>query len=361
MIHDYLIFLRFCLSDDAEMPAVADSINWHALYDFAKKQAIAGIYWQGVKRVRGNNKPTDEDVLEWMALSKGLERKNKVADEKVAWVTNNFRIEGFRTCLLKGQGNALMYPQPYSRTSGDIDIWVEGGDKKVISYVHSITPGTKACYHHVAFRKAGNIDIEVHYRPSWLNNPYNNKRLQEWFVDHSDACFQPRNGNAVEEKARQLGFNVPTWEFNVVFQLCHIYNHLLHEGIGLRQIIDYYYLLKNMETKPTEMTATLQPLGLLTIGRAVMWVLHEVLGLDEQYLICPPDATHGKMLLKEIMAGGNFGHHDDRILSGSYSSPLKANIQRFVRDIRMMRYYPGETLWEPWFRIYHFFWSRKHQ
>lgn len=356
---EYLEFLKFCLNDEAVMPDVANSINWHELREFAKKQAIAGIFWQGVEKVQGKNKPTDDDVLEWMSTIKRLEKNNKTADEKVAWVTKNFKTEGFRSCLLKGQGNALMYPNPARRTSGDIDIWVEGGDKKVIAYVHSITPHTKACYHHVDFRKAGDIAIEVHYRPSWLNNPYDNKRLQQWFLDHSDACFQPRSNNAIEEKARQMGFNIPTWEFNVVFQLCHIYNHLLHEGIGLRQLIDYFYLLKCREGAAIDMTETLKPLGLATIGGATAWVMKEVLGLPDRYQVCPPDARRGMMLLKEVLAGGNFGHHDDRLLSGSYASPVKANLQRIVRDLRMMRYYPSETLWEPWFRVWHYFWRRR--
>lgn len=359
MFPSFLQFLKFCLSDDTETPDVADSINWHELRSFAKKQAIAGIYWQGVQRVRGKNKPTDDDVLEWMSTVKALEKKNKTVDEKAAWVTKNFLKEGFRTCLLKGQGNALMYPHPHSRTSGDIDIWVEGGDKKVIAYIHSITPGTKACYHHIDFRKSDDVEIEVHYRPSWLNNPYDNKRLQQWFLDHSDVCFQPRNGNSIEQQAQQMGFNIPTWEFNVVFQLCHIYNHLLHEGIGLRQLIDYFYLLKSREGEHVDMTATLKPLGLATIGGAVAWVLQEVLGLQEDYLVVVPNERRGKMLLREMLAGGNFGHHDDRTLSGAYASPIKANLQRFVRDLRMMRYYPSETLWEPWFRVWHYFWRRR--
>jgi len=355
----YLAFLKFCLNDEAVIPDVADSINWHDLREFAKKQAIAGIYWQGIEKVRGKNKPTDDDVLEWMGTCKKLEKRNKNVDEIAAWVTKNFKTEGFRTCLLKGQGNALMYPTPSLRTPGDIDIWVEGDDKKVIAYIHSITPGTKACYHHVDFRKKDDVEIEVHYRPSWLNNPFNNKRLQQWFISHSDACFQSRNSSAVERKAQEKGFNIPTWEFNVVFQLCHIYNHLLHEGIGLRQLIDYFYLLKSREGAPTDMTDTLKEMGMATIGGAVAWVMKEVLGLEEEYLVTAPDSKRGRMLLKEMLAGGNFGHFDDRTLSGSYASPVKANLQRLVRDIRMMRYYPSETIWEPWFRVWHYFWRRR--
>ena len=36
---------------------------------------------------------------------------------------------------------------------------------------------------------------------------------------------------------------IPTVEFNLIFQLTHIFSHLMNEGIGLRQLVDYYYVL----------------------------------------------------------------------------------------------------------------------
>ena len=52
-----------------------------------------------------------------------------------------------------------MYPNPYSHTPGDIDIWVEGGDKRVISFVRSISPHEKACYHHIEFPSYKGVEV----------------------------------------------------------------------------------------------------------------------------------------------------------------------------------------------------------
>ena len=41
---------------------------------------------------------------------------------------------GFPNCILKGQGNALMYPDPYARVPGDIDIWLDGGREKILDF-----------------------------------------------------------------------------------------------------------------------------------------------------------------------------------------------------------------------------------
>ena len=57
-----------------------------------------------------------------------------------AKVCRNFEQEGFRCCILKGQGNALLYPDPYMRTPGDIDIYLEGGRKRIMEYVNRVCP-----------------------------------------------------------------------------------------------------------------------------------------------------------------------------------------------------------------------------
>ena len=153
--HPYLEFLRYCLDDNTPLPSSTANIEWTELYDFAVKQTAEATFWHGIQWMDRENgvKLSDVQVLAWMARREKIARRNKMVNEKVVWVWNNFRREGFRSCLLKGQGNGLFYPEPLMRTSGDIDIWVEGGDKKVIAYVDSIQPGFKRVYHHIEFRK----------------------------------------------------------------------------------------------------------------------------------------------------------------------------------------------------------------
>ena len=91
---------------------------------------------------------------------------------------------------------------------------------------------------------------------------------------------------------------------------------------------------------------------------AVMYVLHEVLGLSEEKMIAPMDSKLGKLLLSEILIGGNFGQYDERY--GFGHGAIGHNFQRLCRDCRLMRYYPAEALSEPIFRVWHFFWRRLH-
>ncbi len=350
----YLEFLRYSVDSTYPLPASAKDICWEDLYKFARKQAVEAIYWHGIKRMdqEAHVKLSDVEVLSWMARVRKIERRSDKVHEKIQWVWNNFNKEGFRSCLLKGMGNALLYPQPGMRAPGDIDIWVEGGDRKVIAYVDSIKPGFKRVYHHIDFFKFDKISTEVHYRPSWMSSPIHNRRLQRWFEAHSDACFS----NYLEEE----GFSVPTYEFNTVYQLSHIYSHLLREGVGLRHIVDYYYLMCSGKEKPRIGQRELRHLGIHKIAGAVSWVLHEILGLEEKYLPCAPDEKRGRLLLTEILQGGNLGKHDERFLGGKGKNATSHNLNITFRDFRLLRYFPSECLWEPWFRIWHFFWRKRH-
>ena len=232
-------FLRFCISSAKDIPDSLKEVDWKELYAIAKKQCLVGVLFDGIKKLPveyvGMKK---ELLLQWMAESQMLEKANARLNDAAIHVSEWFRKKGFRTCILKGQGNALMYPNPYSRTPGDIDIWVEGGDKRVISFVRSISPHEKACYHHIEFPSYKGVEVEVHYRPSFLLCFWHNRKLQKYYDRVKEDQFSHR---VILVKQEEVA--IPAVEFNLIFQLTHIFTHLMNEGIGLRQLLDYYYVL----------------------------------------------------------------------------------------------------------------------
>ena len=232
-------FLRFCIGSDSEIPSSLKEADWKELYAIAKKQCLVGVLFDGIKKLPAEHVGTKKEILlQWMAGSQMLEKANVRLNDAAIQVSEWFRKKGFRTCILKGQGNALMYPNPYSRTPGDIDIWVEGGDKRVISFVRSISPHEKACYHHIEFPSYKGVKVEVHYRPSFLLCFWHNRKLQKYYERVKEEQFSHR-----VMLGEQGEIAIPTAEFNLIFQLTHIYAHLMNEGIGLRQLVDYYYVL----------------------------------------------------------------------------------------------------------------------
>ena len=232
-------FLRFCIGSAKEIPDSLREADWEELYAIAKKQCLVGVLFDGIKKLPAEHVGMKKKLLlQWMAESQMLEKANVRLNDAAIQISEWFRKKGFRTCILKGQGNALMYPNHYSRTPGDIDIWVEGGDKRVISFVRSISPHEKACYHHIEFPSYKGVEVEVHYRPSFLLCFWHNRKLQKYYERVKEEQFSHR-----VMLGEQGEIAVPTAEFNLIFQLTHIYAHLMNEGIGLRQLVDYYYVI----------------------------------------------------------------------------------------------------------------------
>ena len=232
-------FLRFCIGSAKEIPSSLKEADWKELYAITKKQCLVGVLFDGIKKLPAEHVGMKKELLlQWMAESQMLEKANVRLNDAAIQVSEWFRKKGFRTCILKGQGNALMYPNPYSRTPGDIDIWVEGEDKRVISFVRSISPHEKACYHHIEFPSYKGVEVEVHYRPSFLLCFWHNRKLQKYYERVKEEQFSHR-----VMLGEQGEIAIPTAEFNLIFQLTHIFSHLMNEGIGLRQLLDYYYVI----------------------------------------------------------------------------------------------------------------------
>ena len=232
-------FLRFCIGSAKEIPGSLKEADWKELYAIAKKQCLVGVLFDGIKKLPAEHVGMKKELLlQWMAESQMLEKANVRLNDAAIQVSEWFRKKGFRTCILKGQGNALLYPNPYSRTPGDIDIWVDGDDKRVISFVRSISPHEKACYHHIEFPSYKGVEAEVHYRPSFLVGFWHNRKLQKYYERVKEEQFSHR-----VMLGEQGEIAIPMVEFNLIFQLTHIFSHLMNEGIGLRHLVDYYFVL----------------------------------------------------------------------------------------------------------------------
>ena len=444
-------FLRFSLGLEGEVKGLLDgrkgSFDWDACYQFAKRQTLVGVLFDGIQRLPKELAPARPLLLRWLSDSESIRRRNMRMDRASAYIYNMVCAAGFRCCILKGQGNALLYPHPSSRIPGDVDVWVMANREELRHIALSLTEGDgsslQESLNHIGLTVHG-VSVELHSTPALLNSPLHNSRLQKWLKRNAD--LQCSNRIALPNNAGEVA--VPTVSFNIIYQLCHLFHHCFYEGVGLRQIVDYYFVLMNtdfsgntdeasgntdgvsgntdedgvlsntdftdntdriggnaesdgslMNTDCTDFTDSssgdfegdgcllntdcadfldsssgglgevdsggalvalqeeLKWLGLGEFAGAVMYVLREVMGLDEKRMICAPDERRGRLLLEEIMAGGNFGHYDTRNHFGQ--GALWHNIQRFRRDWRMLRFYPSEALSEPLFRACHFLWRWK--
>lgn len=348
---------------------------WSSLLDMAVKQGLVGICGSAIERLPDGQRPPRVVALKWAFLVNKIELRNKWLNVKCCELTELLDSDGFCSSILKGQGIATLYPEPLRRQSGDIDILVRIKDAaadsccmdEIVEYVRRHSEEPEIVYHHAGLRAAfrrmpdgrvayvdscdeDDIEVEMHYRPSWFYSPLRNHRFQKWAMAQAYPGCLCKSSDGV--------FFMPDIEYNAVYILVHIYRHLFDEGIGLRQLLDYYYVLMHLcyDCRIDAVTRTLSQLGMTRFCRAVMFVLHHVFGLDERHMILRPDEKEGRFLLEEIMTAGNFGHYDER----SKPRPNESLIARFVRRqkrvARFLLHYPEETVCAPFWTMWQWTW-----
>ena len=470
-MNDIFGTLQYCLGYKGDISNVVASMDWQKLYSFASKQAILGLCFEGVERL-GEEYPKElkknpiekKLLMTWMGKSQQIRRQNIKVNAVAGKLFSMLREDGFRCCILKGQGNALMYPNPYSRTPGDIDVWVNASREEITEYAKChFKLEDDIRFHHLETTMDG-VPVELHFFPCIMNNPIYHARLQKWFRRNAD--LQCSHIVGLPDGAGDIA--IPTTAFNVIYQLTHLYHHFFDEGIGMRQIIDYFLVVNDFSKNvflnndlsnhpvnfsnhpvplskegstfspsPSSMVFTppsvppfpgdrnlrsgdvtapsrcseplrskdggpskvspncagwdrlaiegdnsagsttvvtfsastalvvvqreLKHLGLWKFAGAVMYVLHEALGLPEEKMIAPMDEKRGKLLLAEILNGGNFGRHFTKYGHFTQQGMAKKYFLKIWRNMHFVRYYPAEALSEPIFRTWHFFWRLKHR
>ena len=478
----FFAFLRYCLGYKGDMSSVVTGMDWQELYSFASKQALQGLCFEGIERL-GEEYPEKlkqnpigrELLMTWMGKAQQIRRQNRKVNTVASKLFSMLREDGLRCCVLKGQGNALMYPNPYSRTPGDIDVWIDASRERIMEYAQKkFELGDDIRLQHLETSLEG-VPVELHFFPCSMNNPIYHARLQKWFRRNAD--LQCSHIVGLPDGAGDIA--IPTTAFNVIYQLTHLYHHFFDEGIGMRQIIDYFLVVNDFSKNvfldndlsnhpvplskegstfspsPSSMVFTppsvppfpgdrnlrsgdvtapsrcseplrskdggpskvspdcagwdrldaigaskpspncagwdrlaiegdnsagstavvtssastalvvvqreLKYLGLWKFAGAVMYVLHEALGLSEEKMIAPMDAKRGKLLLAEILNGGNFGKHFTKYGGFTHQSMGKKYFLKIWRNMHFVRFFPAEALSEPIFRTWHFFWRMKYK
>ena len=434
-------FLQVAMGNRKSLSVGITDADWQQLFDYCKRQALIGVGFTAVEKLHavGVVCPTALK-MKWMALALQIEQRNEKITKQCVELTKKYEHDGLQCCILKGQGNLQNYPEELRmrRMPGDIDVWcippkdgldiaVATGNKDVeyvnyrgvnavIEYARmqfrlcGIDKQPRAIYHHIDAPSIEGTEVEIHYKPSFCRSLIRNRRMQKYFADYAYEC---------SKNNCRYGFPVPTTSVNVVYQMCHLFNHYFHEGIGLRQLMDYYYTLKiwhndleekkELESKgmlieghgsavmsPSEVMSVLRSFGMGKFAGAVMFVIHEVFENEEcrmkneecilneecrmkkqrsaaegkaykecseadiPWMICEPKEKEGRKLLEEIMKVGNFGQYDERGKEFKNGGMVKHGVWKLKRVMRLVRSYPEEALWEPVFRAWHLGWRLFH-
>ena len=376
VIKDFFLILQSAIGENVRLTHCLSHDEWEEMFGLAKKQALLGLAFEGVKKLPKDQWPQGDIVLKWTMATEQVKRQNLQTTNVCLRLNDIFAKEGFDTCILKGQANHVYYDRLIDgvslgmlRVCGDVDAWIWPKGKilhpvkNIIGYCQRKKILLSLCHLHAEVKPIGGVPIEIHFRPSFLNAPWRNRNFQRVF---KNAVFDSAKIDdiGVVKKLRV--------DYDLIFQMNHIYRHLLDEGVGLRQVFDFYVLLKDYNKEryvrtelmgKEEMMKIISSCGMKRFATALMYVLKDIFHGDNEELICGISEKDGLFLLNEIMMAGNFGHYDIRmneikVRKGKFSFQLQRALRRFMRNLRFLSSYPEEVTCEPFARIAHFMWRK---
>ena len=398
--------IRVALGKQERLSRVPSKKEWGRLSKMAERQRLLGICFYGVKKVASpvynendNENENDKKISipgelydYWLGTAALIQQQNQRMNKYTEETVKLFRENGFPCCVMKGQSVARLYSLDENdndnesnslgmfRQSGDIDLWVAGGREKLCEFsIQRFGRVDGMTYHDVHIPLWKETEVEAHFKPGNMFNPFHDKKLQKFFKQ-----YEPTMDSSIDAPA----------EFNVIYILQHCFKHFLERGIGMRQVMDYYFVLQSRRPTPTpslhsegNLETTLKECGMLKFAKAMMWVLMHVFEChndhdndvkaddDEErrtknedtkdnwkerypWMIVEPDEKEGKFVLKEIMHTGNFGKFDKRY-NWNIKTPLKRFIANQKWNVHLITHYPSEILWSPFFNIYRYFLVKK--
>lgn len=355
MISDlFFDLIQVSLGNKEELQREPSPQEWSQLYVLATKQALTGVLLEGINKLQSTLSGLQKALLlEWIGVQQYTVLQNRVLNNRAAEAYELFKEWGYRSCILKGQGTALYYAKPEVRQCGDIDIWVEGDRDQILSLAKAKgyeVPHIDIKHSDIVLFE--DVPVEVHHLPSWMYCPSTNKRLQKFFQNKADKQFSNYDPS--------VGFIHSTIDFDLVYSMVHIYRHIFSEGIGLRQLMDYYYILSHSgEKERGNAFEELCALRMKSFVGGIMWILRDCFGMKEDWMLCPANESHGKFLLSEIMTAGNFGQFDERTRQVDVNKRFIRGVIQLEKNLRFVKYYPSEVLWSPFWKLWHWGWRKR--
>lgn len=359
----HLLFelIRLTIGRQTCLSKIPSSDEWQELFDLSQKHAISGVTFAGVRKLQQNGVNIPSEVYwQWLGLVSQVQQRNEVMNAHCIEACNRLQKAGFKTCILKGQGIAQLYDSELSmlRQSGDIDMWVDGGMKKALVWARTNYGDVAFDYINAHVPMFKETEVELHWRVSSMNNLIKNLKIQNWIKKNKNELL-----NTTIEFPNGVGFiPVPSITFNRYYILLHCYNHIFSEGLGLRQIMDLYFVLAQEcfdKAKDSVFKKFfLDSLGLRRFASAMMWIMGYVFGLEKEKMLCEPDDKEGRYILNEVMQNGNMGHHDQRIKRVSKNAKIQSVAASLQHTWHLATHYPSEFLWTPVWIVWHYVWKR---
>lgn len=358
----FLELIRASIGVPGGLSRTPDGPEWSWMYNMAHKQSVGGICLAGIynpslkdlSESQLRQTPTKKLYKTWVAASAKIQMRNEQHEQLLKAISDLLKEKGYRVIFMKGLTCSTRYPEPSLRQSGDIDFVVRREDfkgvMKALEEIAEVDHELLHEYHGIA--RIDNVLLEPHYKIHNFQNPLLDRtmlRLQDDLLNRPERCMI-RIGVAEIEK-------LPP-EFEGVFLLSHMVNHVFADGLGLRQVLDFGMWVKDVSSrKDFDMdlyNEYLRKLRMKRASRLFTCVCEQSFGIDGSvmgYVYTDREKQFAKKMIDDVLNVGTFARAvKNRLKPGWVAYKWTA-----VRTWRLGYLCPSEARWWPVSKLVRFF------
>lgn len=333
---------------DAQMLTLEES---RELIRLAKEHTVLGIVANAVccGRIclsvsRGQDGIKKQTVLELMQYHMLHQKQYQLFEHAMSDFADLMKKHQIPYVIFKGMAVAQFYPSPYSRTMGDVDFYVPASDfDKAVGIIESelkVTIEKDEIDKHFCFDCQG-IRFEMHYQIE----TFGNAKHQKYFNCLIDKLLASTSNFKANDK--YVAILPPIGDLVVVFK--HWFNHLLLEGIGLRQTLDLAVLLNAYKDKidVTLLQKHLQAIGYWKAFKAMVAMMEQYFGLLSADYCCnleKNDYCYGNKMLQVVLESGNFGRKKYKTLVPGVKKSMETAKRAFAHYVKFLQLAPIDIL-----------------
>lgn len=275
--------------------------QWQELYRMAREHELTGVCYRGVERLFDYGLRAPQDlIIDWMADAEAIKSSHAQLKKRSQKLQEKLLERGIRSSILRGQGGSAFYReelQELYQTDG-LDVLLDCSKERAVKFVR-LTGQTHVlpAYCRLPLAVWDQVDVMLYYKLGIVRNRLKTRRLRKFFKQNRELLF-----------AREGELTLPTVTMSVFCVLLYTMQRFLYEGMSMRQVFDYYFVLQKAEGhfEPFKNDVTigqvLKECGMQRFAQGLMWVLQETMDLSQAYMPCEPLEQEGKFLLQEIMA-----------------------------------------------------------
>lgn len=215
--------------------------------------------------------------------------------------------------LLKGAYIRKLYPEPWMRTSSDVDILIRKDQidkaERVLCNIYEFRK-TNSGLHHIQISTTDGFHIDLHFQLSENNFPLINDAWN--YVEKKEGC--------------RYELSMP---FYYLFHIFHILSHIQKGGCGIRAIIDTAILIEQGIGQNVESRMMLQKAGLLRFAE-------EIEKISKKWFLDTKIEANNK-LESLIVRGGMYGNVEQKIQIGvSQKGKIRLIVERMFMPYKFM-------------------------